>query len=262
MVAVNWLVKSFVGAGNVLMLLMGTAAREAVEILQAATTGQFWSGVGNALKAAGLGLISILLEGVGRVLDMMRDLPKIGEVAGRAADKARGIAADFAGKASDAGSAAGNDLSPLFQKIGDDIKAAFTKAGAAFVEGQKSVGDVLDTDKARADFQKWLQPIAQAADKAIRAASAAAEKGGMPPPIGSTGEVLSGKGKADVASLQKIGGGGGFDISRADPWLAEARNQTSELQGLRKDVGKLIEATKQKAATAYGVPIFGGLGVG
>ena len=38
--------------------------------------------------------------------------------------------------------------------------------------------------------------------------------------------------KNEVAGLQRIGGGGGFSISRADPLLVENKNQTSELKGL------------------------------
>jgi len=256
MEAVNVLAKAFAGAGNVLALLLGGVAREFVMILQAATTSQFWSGIGNALKAAGLGLVSILLEGVAKVLATMRNLPEIGETVGKAADSAHAKAEEFAGRSLAAGNEAAPDLAGVFHDIERNIKDVFAHAGEAFAEGQRATGNVFDTDAARADFARFIQPIAANADKAIRAAKAAAEKGGLPPPIGQEDTSTAGHAKSEVASLQRIAGGGGFSFKTADPLLSEARTQTGEIKGLRGDVAKLTAALTQRRP-GPSVPVFG-----
>lgn len=257
MEAVNFLLSGLVGVGNVLMTLIGGVAREFVTILAAATTGDFWKGLGNALKSAGAALIAMLLEGVAKVLDMLRDVPKIGGAAGRAADRAHSMAGKMAGTSMDAGAQAGVNLAPLFDGLTRNMATTFERALKAFNEGRESTGDVFDTKGAKQEFMQWLQPIAQAAQKAVNAAAAAAQKGGLPPPVGDNSTTTGKKGN-DVASLQKIGGGGGFSITRADPLLTEARNQTTEIKGLRGDVKELKQAmTPQKRPGDASAPVFG-----
>lgn len=258
MEATNFLVSGLAGAGNVLATVVGGVARQFVTILAAATTAQFWQGVGNALKAAGAGLVALLLEGVSRVLDMLRDMPKIGEAAGRAADKAHGMAGKMAGVAAQSGQAAGVNLAPLFADMAQNLNTTLERVATSFTEGRAAAGEVFDTGAAKAEFMQWLQPIAQAAQDAVSGAAKSAAQGGLPLPIADAGALDSSgkKGGSEIASLQKIGGGGGFSISKADPLLAENRNQTKELQGLRSEVKGLREALTKAKPGGAGLAVF------
>lgn len=256
--ATNALLGGLTGAGSVLLTVVGGAARAFVSLLSAATTADFWKGLGNALKAAAAALLAMLSEGVAKVLDAMRNVPKIGAAAGRAADTMRDFSTRAAGAALDAGAAAGNNLAPLFDRWGDDFRATMSKAAEAFTEGRAAGGSLIDTASAREELARFIRPFAERAQKAVSAAAAVSAQGGLPPPIAGTVEpTSSGKGKAgnDVASLQRIGGGGGFSISRADPLLAESRNQTSELKGVRGEIKQLRDALTSRRPGAS-EPVF------
>lgn len=251
----NFALSNWVGLGAALWEILGGVARSFVALLSEATKADFWKGVGNALKSAGQALLALMLEGAAKLLDALRDVPGLGGKAGAAADKARAMAGDLTNDALANGSAAGVDLAPVFSKIADEMSKSFAKVGEAFTNGKKSVGNVFDTSAARAELMKWLQPTMQRAQDSVNAAARFAEKGGLPAPLGSTDTATAGKGKNEVAGLQRVGGGGGFSISRADPLLAENKNQTSELKQLRSDVKKLTDAMTQRRPASE--PVFG-----
>lgn len=250
---VNFVAKNWGGLFRVWSVMLEGVARGFMTLLAEATTADFWKGVGNALKSGGEMLLSLLLEGVAKILDSFRDVPGVGDKAGAKADQARELSAKLAEDSIKSGSAAGTNLGPVFDKVARDMGEVFKKVGDAFAKGRNETGDFFDTSAFRAELAKFIQPIAREAQKAVNGAAAAAEKGSLPAPIAGNATGAGGTGKNEVAGLQRIGGGG-FSNSRADLLLAENRNQTNEIKGLRSEVKGLREALTQHRTTP--TPVF------
>lgn len=259
MEAVNLLYRGLVGAGNAFAAYIAGAVKSFLVVLSHAATAEFWSGLGNALMAAGVKFVALLQRGLASVLEKLADVPGIGGRAGAAARQLRG-AADANDEGAKAFAAdAGANLAPLFRDLTDNIARTVGEMAKSFGEGFSGVGDLFDADGAKAELMEFIRPIAQAAQTAVNAAARAAERGGLPSPIGTTGDADAGGKKSksnDVASLQRIGGGGGFSISRADPLLAETRNQTGELKAVRGEIKALREAVTNRRPGA-GAAVFG-----
>lgn len=240
MEAVNFLAAGMVGAANAFATLVAGVAKNLLILLSEATTAEFWSGLGNALKSAGQALIAILLEGVAKVLDAMRDIPGIGDKAGRAADSAHGMAEKFASGSADAAAKAATNLAPLFSRLEANIKQTFANIGKAFTAGRSSFGNLFDAGGEKAELMKILQGEWAKAKQGIDATKKAAEKGGLPPPLPSPSDD-TGKGKANVAGLQQIAGGGGFSVAR-DPVVAATNSVGAKVDKTTSAVEKVATA--------------------
>ncbi len=248
------------GAGAALGAILGGVAVSFVTILAAMTKPEFWKGLGNALLSAAAALGAMLLEGAAKLLDALADVPGLGDTATRAAGFARRDASALTETAMSAGSAAGANLAPLMGELRDGLGNAFKSAGAAFTEGNAQGQSLIDPSGAHANLTKFIQPLAAGAQKTLDDAAAAAKRGGLPAPLGPQGPVEpsaggAGKSASDVASIQKVGGGGGFSISQADPVLAENKNQTVELKNIRAE----LRAINEKYGTRrpeVGSPVF------
>lgn len=232
--AVNYLVKGLVGAGNGIIGLLSSS--------------NTWKGLYNALKTAGQALIVVITEGLASALDTMRDLPFVGSKAGSMADALHGSAASM----SDATGQSAQDAVASFS-------AAMSDLGAAFAKGFESTGNVMDSSDAQNQLMQLVHTAALAAQKAVDETSKAAAGGNLPSAKPSDAESdFGGKRKAssEVASLQRIAGGGGFALGGRDPLLNTAK---SHLDETKKTNAKLDGLTKAISGLRLGggTPVFG-----
>lgn len=234
MEAANYLLKALVGIGTAFMTLLAGGVRGIVTLFSHMTTGDFWKGVGNALTAAAQGFSAMLLEGIAQLLDKLRDLPVFGERFAKAADSARGLSEDLAGKAAASASAAGTNLEPLFSALSDNLRKTLGSAGSAFTEGFDSIGNVFDASGDKDALMRLLRDAWAKAKVDISATTKAAEKGGLPAPVPGTAEA-TGEGKGDkVGALQKLGLGGG--IGARDPVVAATNSVRSAVEQVKAAV--------------------------
>lgn len=232
--AVNFLVKGLVGAGDALLSIL--------------TSANAWKAVGSAMSASGEAMLTVITEGLAKAVDSLRSLPFIGGAAGSVADALHGAAGVSAQRAEDSGKSALNSLSNMAPEI-----------GAAFSDGFKSTGDVLDASGAKNQLGEIFHGAATAAKADIDRVSADATRGNLPAakptqPDDESGK--KGKGGIDVASLQKIAGGGGFAMAGRDPLLNTAKSQLDETKKTNTKIDGLTNAIS-RMGVGGGVPVFG-----
>ncbi|MEQ1862331.1 MAG: hypothetical protein ABMA13_20625 [Chthoniobacteraceae bacterium] len=230
--AVNFLLKSLVGTGDALIALLSSASA--------------WKGVGNALSAVFDGVIAALMEGAARVLDKLSDVPWIG---GKATAGAAGLRAGA--------EALGQRASETGGRAMDQLSAALGESRAAFIEGFGSIGDVMDSSADKSKLLGILGTEWAAAQKGMADTAKAAEKGGLPAAAVASALDEDGKkkGKEDVASLQRIAGGGGI-VSGRDPLLGIANKQLDAAGQTNRKLDAIHTALTSRRIGG-GVPVFG-----
>ena len=217
--AINYLVAGLVGAGEALIALL--------------SSGSAWKGLGSALLTVLEGVVSMLTAGLARAMEMLKNVPFIGDKAATAANALNNISESMASSAMDAGTAAAKGFT---DGMGD--------ASKAFKDGFKSVGDVFNLGGDKKALGDILGSEWTAAKGAMDSVAKVAEAGNLPTATPATSEDpgKAKKGGSDVASLQKIAGGGGFGLSGRDPLLANSTAHLNETKGLRRDVQSLTQA--------------------
>ena len=245
--AANFLLGLLTGLGNVLAQMMLEGPKNALTMLQLATTADFWKGLGASLLSMAANFTAALLDGVATLIDKLSSIPIVGEKIHGGAESVRSKATELRESAVVLGDYGADKLSPAFAAIkarmGEELKAIADTAAQGFNEGNS----VIDTS----GMSKRLDKIVgEVLDHAQQAQDEALKELPTKTPDAPIGEQLDNK--PAFSHLQKIGGGG--YTSGGDPLLTESRQQTRELRELNRGVKTLIEK-QPRQPTGY-VPVF------
>jgi hypothetical protein len=245
--AANFLLGLLTGLGNVLAQMMLEGPKNALTMLQLATTADFWKGLGASLLSMAANFTAALLDGVATLIDRLSSIPIVGEKIHGGAESVRSKATELREGAAVLGDYGADKLSPTFAAIkarmGEELKAITATAVQGFNEGNS----VIDTS----GMSKRLDKIVgEVLDHAQQAQDEALKELPTKTPNAPVGEQLDNK--PAFSHLQKIGGGG--YTSGGDPLLTESRQQTRELRELNRGVKTLIEK-QPRQSTGY-VPVF------
>ena len=245
--AANFLLGLLTGLGNVLAQMMLEGPKNALTMLQLATTADFWKGLGASLLSMAANFTAALLDGVATLIDKLSSIPIVGEKIHGGAESVRSKATELRESAVVLGDYGADKLSPAFAAIkarmGEELKAIADTAAQGFNEGNS----VIDTS----GMSKRLDKIVgEVLDHAQQAQDEALKELPTKTPNAPVGEQLDNK--PAFSHLQKIGGGG--YTSGGDLLLTESRQQTRELRELNRGVKTLIEK-QPRQSTGY-VPVF------
>ena len=237
--AVNFLAGSLMAVAQALWQALVESIKNAITIFEILTTADFWVGMGTALIGIAQGFIALLLEGVAKLLDYLKDVPLVGDKIGDGARKIRETAQGFR----DAGQEqrdTGTDLvTPSVDKATQRVRDAFAGIGQAFSEGYDKGSSLIDTGD-------WQQHLDEAIGGVMsRVQSVSEQSRADVEPKKSTGaqvnlddeEEKKQKTRSAVSAIQRIGGGGG--VARQDADAADRRKQLRLLEQIR-------DAVKQK----------------
>ena len=230
--SVNLLVAGMVAAGEALLTLL--------------SSGSAWKGLGSALMAVMQGVAVALFDLLSRALDKLRNVPLIGNKAGAAATALKNSAADMADRSMTNG-----------QQAAAGLKAGLADAAKEFRAKFSSFGDVVDTSGFADKLNTLMKQAGVAAQVAIDSTAKLAESGNLPTvsPSGVEDPGKAKKGGTDVASLQKIAGGGGFALSGRDALLSTASAHLNETKNSNKTLDKILTAIEAQRIGS-GVAVF------
>lgn len=237
--AANGIVSFLSGLGTALGQVLVGAIRNAVEFFSIIREPQFWAGLGNTLIGLAQGFVAALLDGVGNMIDALRNVPLIGERIGNASEGIRQKAAGIR-NAGQANRAEGiDDLSPFIAQAKDRMMDALGNIGAAFQDGAAGAPRIFDATDAEGRLGNAIDSVFAAIEQNRQAAeSLAATPKTAIPPIDT--EESGGKGRASFGpvfaqTLAKVGGGGVSVGGGPDPLLEETRRQSSLLQQIARN---------------------------
>jgi hypothetical protein len=237
--AVNFLAGALMAVAQALWQALVESIKNAITIFEILTTADFWVGMGTALIGIAQGFIALLLEGVAKLLDYLKDVPLVGDKIGDGARKIRETAQGYR----DAGQEqrdTGTDLvTPSVDKATQRVRDAFAGIGQAFSEGYDKGRSLIDTG----DWQQHLESTIDGVMSRVQSVSEKARADVEPKkPTGAQvnlddEEEKKQKTRSAVSAIQRIGGGGG--VARHDPDAADRRKQLRLLEQIR-------DAVKQK----------------
>lgn len=244
--AVNFLLAAFRGLVAFLGSSLETLPERFIAQMKAIFDLRLWSGLGNILSSIGQAFISVIASGLAPIIDSL-----IGVL-----NKIPGVKIDFRGDDLAAGT---KDLATAqFSQGAAQIAAALeaptqalrdssVQAFAAFKEAFDAAPGLMDEGGPGERLTALLSNL--------QSSIAADQTGNMQIAGASPGSPESsgfGMGKLVATSLASLGLGG-LTSGDSTPQLNEAKRQTKELQGLRKDVQQLAAAQGEMRL----VPIFG-----
>ena len=255
--AVNFLAGAIMAVAQALWQALVESIKNAITLFEILTTVEFWVGMGNALIGIAQGFIALLLEGVAKLLDYLKDIPLVGDKIGDGAQKIRETAQGFRDVGQDNRAAGADLLAPSVDKATERMSDAFANIGKAFSEGYDKGNSLIDTS----DWQQHMESAIDGVMERVQSVSEQSRADTKPRKenVGAYDEELDAKKKPVTSALQKIGGGGRAGYSTGDPMLREQQRQTRELStqtGLLRDVKRAIE-NKPTASTAVPTPVFG-----
>ena len=232
--AANFLLGLLTAIGNVLAQMLLEGPKNALAVLQIATTADFWKGLGASLISIATRFTAALLDGVATLIDKLSGIPLVGDKIHGGAEAIRSKANNMRAAADVVGDYGASKLTPAFeiikQRMGDELKAISTAAMQGFDQGNS----VIDTSGISKRLDKVVSEVM---DHAQEAQDEALKELPTKTPDAPVGEQL--ENKPAFSHLQKIGGGG--YTSGGDPLLTETRQQTRELRELNRGVKTLIE---------------------
>jgi len=221
-VAINYLAELW-GKLMAGMNLMPQWIQDMVDAFTAITMPEFWASIGASLSKAAGDFIAIILDGIAKMLEAMRNIPGIGKGLAKGAQGLREKAKDIRerGQLDDEYSA--SDLADAWERNKQKEKQESSN--------HKPLIDLTDLKKTLDDATAKSQAgVKNAQDAALKAVPTKT-------PDAPTGEDFMVK--PAFSHLQRIGGGGVG--GGADPLLSENRKQTNELSKLNGKMDKLIQ---------------------
>lgn len=236
-------------------------AKTLIFLLKTVTTADFWKGVGNALKAAGLGLAATLMRAISDLGSGFASiLRRLGadRLADRIEQGSRNTAqtAEAAARAADAAANRRDDhLNPIFDAAADRLIEAGHNITDAFTTARDGTAPVFDTDPARErlaesfatirahiaentreDLEDALSPIAQAIE-------------GIPD---GTAPALAGPGVTPGDRLSQIGGFiGGAVIDMRDRAIEETARWTQATARACQDLLRQVQLADPHARATF-----------
>ncbi|XHR30417.1 MAG: hypothetical protein ACFUZC_07610 [Chthoniobacteraceae bacterium] len=245
--AANFLLGLLTAIGNVIAQMLLEGPKNALAILQIATTADFWKALGAALLSIAARFTAALLSGIADLIDNLKGIPLIGDKIHGGAQAVRSKANEMWQGANAIDVYGSEKLAPAIDiikaRMGEELQNIAAAAGKGFNDGNS----VIDTSGISKRLDKVvtevLDHVQESQDEALKELPTKA-------PDAPIGEQLDNK--PAFSHLQKIGGGG--YTSAGDPLLTETRQQTKELRELNKGVKTLIE--KQPRQSAGLNPVF------
>ncbi len=251
--AINFLVGALVATILASGQLMVEEVRTAITLFQIITTADFWKGMGDAIMGIAEGFIAFLLNGIGDLLDKMRNIPQIGHALGKGADSLHKTAEKMQERSSKNMSKAGDLLTPAWNKATDQIKSSAANIGGAISQGM-TIGHVFDTSDAQKSMDTSIGKVfdAEAKQQADADKFNKDHKPGQQAPTEDLTEQKVRWGPAFIGTLMKIGGGGRSVGGAQDPILRENQKHTTLLQTIARNTalktGGLVTASVQGAS--------------
>jgi hypothetical protein len=245
--AANFLMGLLTGLGSALAEMLMQGPKNALTMLQLATTADFWKGLGASLLSMAANFTAALLDGVAMLIDKLSGIPGIGNKIHGGAEAIRSKATELREGAAVLGDYGADKLTPALAAIkaraAEELKAIAEAAGKGFDQGNS----IIDTSGISKRLDKV---VGEVMNHAQHAQDEALKELPTKTPNAPTGEDFIAK--PAFSHLQKIGGGG--YTSGGDPLLTESRQQTRELRELNRGVKVLIE--KQPKTTGGFTPVF------
>jgi len=239
--AVNFLAGSLMAVAQALWQMLVEAITNAITLFQILTTADFWIGMGKALIGIAQGFIALLLEGVAKLLDYLKDIPLVGDQIGDGAQAIRETAQGVREVGQDNRDAGSDLLAPQVDKAADRMRDAFANIGKAFSDGFDKGNSLIDTSGLEQHLDDAIGGVMEHVQ--IVSEKSRAETKPQQQNVGAFDEELNAKKKSSVSAIQRIGGGGAA-YGSGDPMLREQQRQTRELTtqtGLLRDVKRAIE---------------------
>ena len=243
--AVDFLAGALMAVAQALWQALVESIKNAITIFEILTTADFWVGLGTALMGIAQGFIALLLEGVAKLLDYLKDVPLVGDKIGDGAQKIRETAQGFRDAGQEHCDTGTDLLAPSVDKATQRVSDAFAGIGKAFSEGYDKGQSLIDTS----DWQQHLDETIDGVMARVQSVSEQSRADTKPRKenIGAFDEDLDAKKKPSTSALQRIGGGGG--VARHDPDAADRRKQLRLLEQIR-------DAVKQKPQDRHAPAVF------
>jgi hypothetical protein len=243
--AVNFLAGALMAVAQALWQALVESIKNAITIFEILTTADFWVGMGTALIGIAQGFIALLLEGVAKLLDYLKDVPLVGDKIGDGAQKIRETAQGFRDAGQEQRDTGVDLLAPSVDKATQRVRDAFAGIGQAFSEGYDKGHSLIDTS----DWQQHLDEAIGGVMQRVQSVSEQSRADTKPrkESAGAFDEGLDTKKKPVASALQRIGGGGG--VARHDPDAADRRKQLRLLEQIR-------DAVKQKPQDRHTPAVF------
>jgi hypothetical protein len=219
--------------------------KNAITLFQILTTPDFWAGLGNALIAAGQGLIGLLQIGVAKLLDALKPVAKFvgaGDLLDGAKEGLQSAGeANLAG-AKARGAASADLLAPAADKALARLKEGGAAIATAYSQAVSETRPLLDTSETDAALATVVSDIrtAQAATAAAAAAAKPPETPKPEAPAIDPGAAAKTNEKPLTDRLAQIGG---FTGTATGP-----RNRTAE--DTAKNTARTAKAVETLAAKA------------
>ena len=253
--AVDFLAGSLMAVAQALWQMLAESVTNAITLFQILTTADFWIGMGKALIGIAQGFIALLLEGVAKLLDHLKDVPLVGDSIGEGAQTIRDTAQGVREAGQDHRDSGSDLLGPQVERVTDRVREAFSNIGKSFSAGFDKGSALIDTSGWQQHLNETIGGVMQRVQSVSEQSRADAQP--RQPNVGGYDEELDAKKKPSTSTLQRIGGGGAA-YGGGDPVLREQQRQTRELTtqtGLLRDVKRAIE-NKPAASAAMPAPAF------
>jgi hypothetical protein len=193
------------------------------------------------------GFIGLLLEGVAKLLDYLKDVPLVGDKIGDGAQKIRETAQGFRDAGQERRDAGTDLLAPSVDKATQRVRDAFAGIGKAFSEGYDKGRSLIDTSDWQQHLDEAIGGVMARVQSVSEQARADVEPTKAAGPRLDDGEEPQKTAKHAVSAIQRIGGGGG--VARQDPDAADRRKQLRLLEQIR-------DAVKQKPQDRHATAVF------
>jgi hypothetical protein len=255
--AVNFLAGALMAVAQALWQYLVEAVKNSTTLFQILTTADFWIGMGKALIGIAQGFIALLLEGVAKLLDLLKDIPLVGDSIGEGAQSVRNTAQTFREAGQDNRSAGGDLLAPQIDKAAARMRETFANIGKAFTDGFDKGNSLIDTSGLEQHLGDTVGSVMDRVQSVSEQSRKAVEPAKPTGPLIDPEEDASKGKKPAISAIQRVGGGGAA-YGAGDPMLREQQRQTRELTtqtGLLRDVKRAIENKPTASPTALS-PVF------
>jgi tape measure domain-containing protein len=233
-------------------VVLATEIKSAFVLFQAMGTGDFWKGVGNGLKAAFLGVFSLIGRMMAGLFDSLGDTKCLGFLKA-GASRLRANADTNQEEAAGALKTSGTQLAPTFDKLLENLKGGVSKVGEVFRDGLSNVNQLVDPTDDRNSLAAILKKnipgiAAPAADEAAKKGNATSAGAGVAETFGKATALPQGDRLAKIGLM--VGG-------HSDAMFNHARRTADNTTRLVTGVLKIAGLMTSNLNTGAPVAVFG-----
>lgn len=234
MESVNFLWKNMNATWSSVFQLLVEGFKNGIAVIQIITTADFWKGMGNSIAGVFLSAVGVLLEGIGKAIELAKPLADLfgkGDAIDAAANSVKGAASGMYDRAGERFSAAGFQLEPAIQKIMERGAKTWESVIGKYMSVFTATGDVMDATELKKKLAEMFEEIRKSVDKQAEEAAKAAPKAKNK----NMDEVVSQHVAPQVMSLARVGGGGYGGPNVMSGLYSEARQQTRILLSIKEN---------------------------